>query len=121
MVTAQVSPVSRRAVPRVKLSLRLDPDLDQRVRYWADRDNAESVNEWIAEAIEQRIARANGDYDLPTAEVARLNQLVDANHGIETELANLTRVVLAMSDSLVTGARGDSYLMDKDDGELPHA
>ena len=61
---------------RRRVALRLHPDLHERVKYWADKEGV-SINEWIMSAIEGQIARANGDYDLPTAEIARLNQLVD--------------------------------------------
>ena len=99
-------------------SLRLHPETYERVKFWADRNGSVSMNEWIVESIEQRIARANGDYDLPTAEIARLNQLIDAYNALADTVANLEKVVLAMSESITGLARGDSYLLDAEDGEL---
>lgn len=108
------------SVNRKSLVIRMHPDLHQRVKYWSERDGAESMNEWIQEAIEQRIARANGDYDLPTAEVARLNQLIDGYEAMARNMESLEKVILTMSDSMISMARGDSYLLDADDGELSH-
>ena len=109
--------MAQQEVERRRVALRLHPDLHERVKYWADKEGV-SINEWIMSAIEGQIARANGDYDLPTAEIARLNQLVDGYESMVTGFGNLERVVVSMSDSIVGLARGESYLMDSEEGEL---
>lgn len=102
---------------RERVVLRLHPDVRERVAYWAQKRNL-SVNEYIAEAVDEQIRRENLDYDLPTLEIARLNQLVDEMKANSVNLANLERVVTKGFDSLIGLTRGDNYLLDDEDGEL---
>lgn len=102
---------------RVRIAVRLRKDTDQRARYWADKANL-SVNEYISEAVEEKIRRENGDYDLPTLEQARLNQLIDEMRSLSTNVANLESVATNGFDSLLGLTRGDNYLVDPEDGEI---
>lgn len=103
---------------RERVVVRLSPDDKQRAAYWADRRGFDSVNEYIAEAVVERIRRENADYELPTLEIARLNQLVDEVKALTTNQGNLERVVISGFDSLIGLTRGDNYLTDDEDGEL---
>lgn len=105
---------------RKRVPLRLHPDVYERVRYWADKNDV-SINEWIANAVEGAIARANGDYDLPTLEIQRLNQLVDEVRAVSTNVGSLESVVITMSESIIGLAKGENYLFDEEDGELTGA
>ncbi|UQA91369.1 hypothetical protein [Streptomyces halobius] len=98
--------------------VRLDPDDKQRAEYWADKRGFSSVNEYVAEAVVEKIRRENLDYDLPTLEIARLNELVDQVAALAKNSANLERVVTTGFDSLIGLTRGDNYLLDDEDGEL---
>ncbi|WP_026819980.1 hypothetical protein [Arthrobacter castelli] len=102
---------------RERTTVRLHPDTKQRVQYWADK-RALTVNEYIADAIGEQIRRENLDYDLPTLEIARINQLVDEVKALSTNSANLERVTTQGFDTLIGLTRGDNYLMDDEDGEL---
>lgn len=118
--TTPVAPVFKGADDadtRVRRAVRLPRDTDQRAMYWADRDNI-SVNEFIAEAVEEKIRRRNGDYDLPTLEQARLNQLIDEVASLSTNTANLESVVTTGFDALMGLTRGDNYLLDPEEGEI---
>ncbi|MGH3977305.1 MAG: hypothetical protein ACRDS9_28925, partial [Pseudonocardiaceae bacterium] len=110
------TPVRRSGDPE-RTVLRLGPDLRQRLEYWSDRHGI-SMNEYATEAVEAAIRRENGDYDLPTLEIARLNQLVDEMRALSTNSANLERVVTQGFESLIGLTRGDNYLLDPEDGEL---
>ncbi|MEV0445739.1 hypothetical protein AB0I84_20815 [Streptomyces spectabilis] len=103
---------------RQGMFIRLNPDDKQRAEYWADKRGFSSVNEYVAEAVVEKIRRENLDYDLPTLEIARLNQLVDQVAALAQNLANLERVVTTGFDSLIGLTRGDNYLLDDEDGEL---
>lgn len=105
------------ASKRVRVPLRLHPDTKERAKYWASQANI-SVNEYATEALEEKIRRENGDYDLPTLEIARLGQLTDQIKAQAIEIANLTHVVTTGFASLMGLTRGDNYLLDEDDGEL---
>ncbi|MFD8609514.1 hypothetical protein [Streptomyces sp. NPDC059631] len=102
---------------RQGLFVRLGPDDKQRAEYWADKRGFSSVNEYVAEAVAEKIRRENLDYDLPTLEIARLNQLVDQVAALAKNSANLERVVTTGFDSLIGLTRGDTYLLDDEDGE----
>ncbi|MGW2984087.1 hypothetical protein [Streptomyces goshikiensis] len=103
---------------RQGMFIRLDPDDKQRAEYWADKRGFSSLNEYVAEAVAEKIRRENLDYDLPTLEIARLNELVDQVAALARNQANLERVVTAGFDSLIGLTRGDNYLLDDEDGEL---
>lgn len=102
---------------RVRVPLRLHPDTKERAKYWAAKANV-SVNEYMAEAVEEKIRRENGDYDLPTLEVARLNQLSDEMRSLSVNNANLQTVILQVFDTLMGLTRGDNYLLDDESGEI---
>jgi len=102
---------------RVRAPFRPRRDTYERAKYWASKAGI-SVNEYVAEGLEEKIARENGDYDLPTLEQARLNQLVDQVSSLSTNLANLQSVVTDGFGSLLGLTRGDNYLLDDEDGEL---
>jgi hypothetical protein len=102
---------------RVRKPVRLHPDTAQRVGYWASKREI-SENDYITLAIEEKIARENGDYELPTLEQFRLNQLIDETKALSLNVANLETVLTTGFDSLMGLTRGDSYLLDKESGEL---
>jgi len=108
---------SAKAPERVRKPVRLHPDTAERVNYWATKLEL-SENEYMVLAIEEAIARANGDYELPTLEQYRLNQLIDETKAMSTNVANLERIVTSGFDSLLGLTRGDSYLLDEENGEL---
>lgn len=97
--------------------VRLHPDTDQRLLYWSGRRDL-SANAYIVEAIEEKIRRENQDYDLPTLEIARLNQLLDEMAALTVNVGNLETVTLRGFDSLIGLTRGDNYLLEEEDGEL---
>lgn len=103
---------------RQGMFVRLSSDDKQRAAYWADKRGFSSVNEYVAEAVIEKIRRENLDYDLPTLEIARLNELVDQVAALAKNSANLERVVTTGFDSLIGLTRGDNYLLDDEDGEL---
>lgn len=102
---------------RVRKSIRLHPDTVQQVDYWRGKSGL-AENEFFVEAIEEKIARMNGDYNVPDLFLQRMNQLIDEVRANSTTNANLERVVTSGFDSLLGMARGDVYLADDESGEL---
>jgi hypothetical protein len=98
--------------------IRLDDESKARAQYWADKHGHDAIGDYIAEALLEKIARENRDYDLPTLEIARLNQLIDEIKALSSNSANLERVVTTGFKSLIGLTRGDNYLLDDEDGEL---
>ena len=102
--------------PMVRLNVRMPASVRDKVDYWAEKEGL-SANEFIIECILGHVARKNGDYDLPTLEQARLNQLVDAQISLASNVANLEKTVMSMASTIIGLTRGDSYLLDDEDGE----
>ena len=94
--------------------LRLPRKLNAQLGYWADLRGM-TKSDYIREAIVGAIARENSNYDLPTLEIARLNELVDQMKALATSSANLERVVITGFDSLLSLPRGDVYTLTDDD------
>ena len=101
----------------VRISLRIDTDTHERLKYWSARKQV-SLNAYIMDAIELMIAYENGDYDLPTAEIQRVNQLIDVVQSLVSSVDNLQNVTINGFDALVGITRGDNYLLKEEDGEL---
>jgi predicted DNA-binding protein len=112
-----MSNVTHSPQQRLAVKIRLHPDTYERVGYWSDKAGL-SANEYMSLAVEEKIARANGDYDLPALEIQRLNQMVDELKALSANVTNIETVVVTGFDSLLGLTRGDSYLQDEDDGEL---
>lgn len=101
-----------------RVTCTLTSDEYERLKYWADK-NEMSVNEYIREAVESAIKKENGDYDLPTLETKRLNQLVDIVTVLNYNMKELESTVIHYMDSLLNLTRGDNYLLEQDeDGEI---
>lgn len=97
-----------------RLTVRLDEDTNVALKYWAEKKGV-SVNAYVIDAIELAIAHANKDYDIPTAEIARLNQIVDAVTLLSSNVKTLEDVVITSNKSIMNIARGENYLLDGDD------
>ena len=101
----------------VRVSLRLDEDTHERLKYWSTRKQV-SLNTYILDAIDLMIAYENGDYDVPTALMQRINQLTGTVMAVQSSMDNLTNVTINGFDAIVGLARGDNYLAQEEDGEL---
>ncbi len=89
----------------------VDDDTMEKIKYWADSKDI-SINEFVRASVELMIKRCNGDYDLPTLEVARLNQLVDEIRTLSFNVGNLENIVSSGFDNMLRVTRGENYLMD---------
>lgn len=102
-----------------KVSLRLHTETYARVKYWAERSQM-SINDFLTEAVEEKIARVNGDFDVPNLALARLNQVIDELKANSSNVRSLEQVVINMGASIMGLAKGDNYVLDaEEDGELP--
>ena len=96
------------------MTLRLSDAEFETIRFWASKQGI-SENDFVREAIELKVRHANGDYDLPTAEVQRLNQLIDLIGSLASNISNLEDVTVSGFNSLISLTRGDNYLLDNDE------
>lgn len=83
----------------------------ERIKYWAEKRGV-SINDYVRLSLDYMIKRENKDYDLPSLEAARLNQLVEAINVLSFNTANLENIVTRGFDSLLRLTRGENYLMD---------
>ena len=109
---------SSATVDSKRRTLRLSVEDDEKLEYWA-RKEGYSVNAFIPVLLEQYIGIANGNYQLPTLEVQRLNQLVDSMASMSRNMQSLESIVISGFDSLLGLTRGDNYLLESDEtGEV---
>lgn len=99
-----------------RITLRVSDDTNERLSYWAEKRGL-SRNQYIVEAIEETIRRENLDYDLPTLEIARLNQLIDVITLLSSNVKNLEEITITSFESLLKLTRGDNYLFEDDEEE----
>ena len=100
-----------------RVTATIPEELYQQLSYWATQHQC-SVNEYLKDAIESAIKRENGDYDLPTLEQQRLNQLIDAMTVLSSNVQSMEQIVISGFDSLLGLTRGDNYLLEDEDGDV---
>ena len=101
----------------VRISLRIDEDTHERLKYWSARKQV-SLNTYLMDAIDLMIAYENGDYNIPTAFMQRMNQLTGVVTALDKSVENLANVTINGFDAIAGLARGDNYLVKEEDGEL---
>lgn len=96
-----------------RFTVSVDTDTYERLKYWAERKGL-TQTEYVQDSIDHMIAWENKDYDLPTAEVARLNQIVDGLYNLSSRVGSLEKVIISGFKSLLGLTRGDNYLLEED-------
>lgn len=97
-----------------RVTLRIPDDDFATLKYWAERRGV-TINEYLIDSMYSQISRENGDYDLPKAEVIRLNQLQDMIAANSADLDNLKDIIISGFESLIGLTRGDNYLLEEDE------
>lgn len=100
-----------------RLTLRFFESDYDRLQYWAEKRGV-SINDFIIEMLELYIDIQNGNYQLPTLEIQRLNQLIEITQVLSRNVNALETITTSGFDSLLKLTRGDNYLLDEEDGEL---
>jgi putative uncharacterized protein cgl1852 len=88
-------------------------DLYKQIEYWAAKHDC-TITQYMCDALEHMIRYENKDYDLPTMEQARLNQLIDAMHTLSSNVDNLSEIATKGFSALIGLTRGDNYLLEDD-------
>lgn len=99
-----------------RLTLRFSESDYSKLQYWAEHAKV-SVNEFIILMLEQWIDIQNGNYELPTLEIQRLNQLISAMSAMSGDMRNLVTIVTTGFDSLTSLTRGSNYLFEQADAD----
>lgn len=101
-----------------RLTVRLPAPEFEKLCYWAEHEGY-SINEFIQVMLDRYVDIANGNYQLPTLEARRLNQLIEAQTVMAKNLQSLESVVVSGFDSLLGLTRGDNYLFEQSsEGEV---
>lgn len=100
-----------------RVTVTIDSDTYERLKYWADKKDC-SINEYLKDALDLAIRYENKDYDLPTLEIQRLNQLIDVITTLSSNHQSLENIIISGFDSLIGLTRGDNYLLEHEDGEI---
>lgn len=104
-----------------RVSYFADPDEYNQLQYFIKSypQKWSSLSEFVRLAVAHYVAFLNGDYELPTLEQQRLNQLIDAITVLSSNVGSLQDITTNGFDSLLQLTRGTNYLLDyDDDGEL---
>lgn len=103
-----------------RVTLRMNEDVYERMRYWSEREGL-SINDYVAAAVEDAVARDSGAMpEYNDLFLGRFNQLIDMVGDVSSKLDNQAVVINHGLDTMVSIARGDdNMLLDDDiDGEL---
>ena len=91
-----------------RFSLRLSDELKGQMSYWASKENVSDA-EFVRLCISEKLERSNGDFDVPSLGLARLNQLVDVVEGLRVEQANFQAMLSSVLSSFTALVHGDDY------------
>ncbi|MCL6663454.1 hypothetical protein [Paenibacillus amylolyticus] len=98
-------------------SMRLLKDDKAFVVYWAEMFDMD-VTELMITSVRHYVSWKNKDFDLPTAEMQRLNQLIDAMESMASSNEKLSNTVINGFDAMMGMMRGDNYLIEPENGDL---
>lgn len=113
----QKKPATTRAKKTGRVNMRLYPDDHNFLAYWSEAFGMDQTD-FLITAMRHYVKWRNQDYDLPTAEVQRLNQMVDAVNNLVSSQGHLEKSVVNGFDAMLGIIRGDNYLVEEEDGEL---
>lgn len=89
----------------------LPKDVIDKIAYWADNRDM-TFSEMVDASTSLYIKFINEDYDLPTLEQRRLNELIESQYRIADELKQLQQTVMNTSAVLLRTTNGSNYLSD---------
>lgn len=117
MTRHEKSSAEARAQKTDRHSMRLYPQDYDALAYWSERFEMDKT-ELLVTAMYHYIKYRNGDYDLPVAEIQRLNQLTDTVKSLVSSQEALQKTVVSGLDALIGISRGENYLVEDESGEL---
>ena len=97
--------------------MRMYPDDHNFLVYWSEQFGMDQTD-FLITAMRHYVKWRNQDYDLPTAEIQRLNQMIDAVQSLVVNHEHLEKSVVNGFDAMLGMIRGDNYLVEDEDGEL---
>lgn len=89
-----------------RVTLRFSDKELGKLDYWAEREGMDRVD-FIMEAVERYAGIESGNYQLPSLEIQRLNQLVEIIKSLSQDIGSLETIVTNGFASLTGLARGE--------------
>lgn len=97
-----------------RITATVPSEVYDKIQYIADKKGV-SVSEILREAIDLEIRYVNEDYyPLARIESERINQLVDHQSILSSDIRNLESLVIEGFSSLLNLTKGDNYLYEED-------
>lgn len=97
------------ASKKKRMELRVDADLYEEFRHFAETQQT-SINQAMMDAMKWYMNYVYHDYDLPTAEVERLNQLIVSQEGLSESVRSMQRTMINGFRAILGVMHGSSYL-----------
>ena len=94
-----------------RANVRMSEELYNSINYWAQKKGVK-VTDYIRDALLLQIKRDNKDYDLPSLEAHRLNQIIDSLELVSANMSCLQDIVQSNFGNLLAVVSGTNYLMD---------
>ena len=95
----------------VRVTLRMSKDVHDKLKYWADKKEY-SVNDFVPMLVDYYAAVHSGDYELPSLEAQRTNQMVELVESLRKDVQALQGLVIGGFNSLLRLTHGDNYLLE---------
>lgn len=92
-----------------RMELRIDPELYEMFTHFAQVNHL-TRNQAMQDAMRHYMNWVNHNYDLPTAETERLNELVASQEQLRDQIYALTRQLRYGFESLLQVMHGSAYL-----------
>lgn len=89
-----------------RVTLRFTEEELGKLDYWAQREGMDRTD-FIMEAVERYAGIESGNYQLPSLEIQRLNQLVDIVRSLSEEVGSMETILINGFESLTGLARGE--------------
>lgn len=83
---------SKSKANKATISVETTKRTKDRLQYYANREG-ETLRQFVEKAIDERIAKLNGDYDIPNITVSRINQLAENEALVREELKLLRQAM----------------------------
>lgn len=97
-----------------RITATIPAEVYDKIQYIADKKGI-SVSEVLREAIDLEIRYVNEDYyPLAKIEAERINQLVDHQSILSSDIRNLESLIIEGFSSLLNLTKGDNYLYEED-------
>lgn len=97
---------------QVRVEFKVPFDFLAKLEHFSKQENL-SRSDFILEACESYINQIVTDFDIPTASVQRINQLVEGMISMENRMESLEKTVDTGLRSFIELSRGNNYLLEE--------